>query len=170
MLQWLLQMPVVSPIHIGAGIPGRPLGLHGNSGDFTLGSAYNRVRSLAVAKETGGRKESGGGNREIRKTWAVLCEAGVRMRPLWRADGSGPVRPSPSLPPLTVTKWTRPLGGRSTEASDPPLPQDPSSAHKAPPPDASPPLPRSPRALGCCLRVAAAARGAGCRRRCCRWT
>lgn len=39
----------------------------------------------------------------------------------------------------------------------------------APPPDAPPSAPRSPRAPGCCLG-AAAARGADCRPRCCRWT
>lgn len=129
-------MPVVSLIPIGAGIPGRPLGLHGNSGDFTLGSAYNPGEVTGRYQGNGRVQGIWRGNRGRGEAWAVLCAG-------WRRDvasvgrrGGGPERPS-----VSVSAWPSPCGhrmdssdwGRGTEASDPPLLRDPSPAHKVPP-------------------------------------
>lgn len=78
------------------------------------------------------------------------------------AEGRGPLSPDPCvsvfLLPFAAAEWTRPGGGGARHGA----------TASAPPPDAPPSAPRSPRERGCCL--GAAARGAGCRPRCCRWT
>lgn len=137
-----------------------------------------RVRSLAVAKGTGGCKESGGGGPWERRgvggsfwpgdaaSWWV---AGVGVR-TGVAQGLG-LCSAPCLPPFAAAEWTRPVGREAGHSGTRPAPPArPRPRSRGPSPDAPPSAPRSPRAPGCCLRVAAATQGAGCRRRCCRWT
>lgn len=162
--------PAPRPIPGGPGTTWRPLSSHGNSGDFTLGSAYNPGEVTGRCQGNGRVPGVGRGwpvgSGEVR-TKAPTGVGGGRLRFLaggWRERPSLPsTRRSPSDPPSRPRNGFARRGGAGRGGLGPALPG------AAPPPDAPPSPPRSPRAPGCCLR-AAAARGAGCRPRCCKWT
>lgn len=149
-----------APISIpeGPGFPGdlRP---HGNSGDLTRCWAYTPGEVTGRCQGNGRRAGPERGVMGGEEVWSVL------RQPPRGAGTAG--RSGCRYPPARGPGMDSPGRGGAREAGH--------AHHKATPPEshtpgAPPSAPRSPRAPGCCLGASAAARAAGCRLRCCRWT
>lgn len=154
-----------NPIPVGARTPWRPCIPMATAVTSLWARLTTPVRSLAVAKGTGGCRVRNGGNSGEGSD--VDCQkhhlewgGGSLTYPRGGRKGAAPSRRTRAS--RCLSSPLRPRNGLAREGAGR------GATASAPPPDAPPSAPRSPRERGCCL--GAAARGAGCRPRCCRWT